>query len=141
MRHFAPSLLLVLAACPGKTPVDDSPPVDAATSTDGSSSVDAAVSVGCPLASPLGDLGMLAALKAQRCNVPNSGGTAKWYRLSALVPNTMDYVQLELWPGMGAYAGVAVTTGTQTIMGQDAGYNNCGVCGRALGDKMQASQK
>jgi hypothetical protein len=89
----------------------------------------------CPLATALGDLGSQMAWKANRCSVPGSGGTKKWYRLSAAVPGSAgDYIQLDLWPNLGAYTG-AVTTGEHAITGNETDYVNCGVCGRAVGDK------
>ena len=96
----------------------------------------------CPLTTALGDLGTQVAWKANRCNVPGSGGTKKWYRLSASVPGaTGDYIQLDLWPNLGAYGTGPVTTGEHTIAGNDTDYVNCGVCGRAVGDKGTAGVK
>jgi hypothetical protein len=89
--------------------------------------------------STIGDAGMVTAFKAQRCNVPG--------RRHAVAPAVSAAAQLdglhpaELWPNLGAYSGGVVTTGMYTIGGADAAYNTCGVCGRALGDKTQASQK
>jgi hypothetical protein len=82
----------------------------------------------------------LPAFKAQRCNVPGTSGTKKWFRLSAQLPGSQDFVQLELWPETGAYTG-AVTTGTFTIAGADLVYETCGVCGRGMGDKGDAAQR
>jgi len=131
-------VLLLVTGCPGPASSgDDQHTPDAAV--DGAAHLDAPVA-GCPLAMTMTDAGMIAAFKAQRCNVPGSGGTQKWYRLSAQLTTTGDYVQLELWPNLGAFTG-AVTTGTFTIGGNDAAYTTCGVCGRALGDKGQAAQK
>jgi hypothetical protein len=82
----------------------------------------------------------LPAFKAQRCNVPGTSGTKKWFRLSAQLPGSQDFVQLELWPETGAYSG-AVTTGTFTIAGADLVYETCGVCARGMGDKGDPAQK
>ena len=96
----------------------------------------------CPLAASMGDAGSLAAFKSQRCNVPGSMGTKKWYRLSAQVPGAPnDYVQLELWDGQGAFTGGTVRTGTFQITGAELAYGTCGVCLRAVGDKATAAAK
>src|SRR5262245_20852573 len=81
------------------------------------------------------DAGDLAALKAQRCNVPGSMGSKNWYRLSATLPGSTDVVQLELWPERGAFRGSAVRPGTFTIGGDDLSFATCGVCLRAMADK------
>ena len=136
MRSLACIVMFLLTACPGPAPSgDDQQTTDARVDTPADGAA-----VTCPLAASVADMGMVAAFKAQRCNVPGSGGTQKWYRLSAQLPTTGDYVQLELWPNLGAFTG-PVTTGTFTITGKDAAYTTCGVCGRALGDKGQTSQK
>ena len=142
MRAIACTSALLMTACPGSTPGgggDDVITADAATTVDAPSQTDAPQAV-CPLPPAISDAGTMVAFKSQRCNVPGTMGTQKWYRLSAQLPNSADYVQLELWPNTGAYTG-AVTTGTFTIGGADAVYDTCGVCGRALGDKAQAAQK
>ncbi len=144
MRALACIAALLATACPGSSLSgggDDTPTVDAAMSSIDapSESPDAAVT-GCPLADTIPDAGMIVAFKAQRCNVSGTMGTQKWYRLSAQLPGSGDYVQLELWPSTGAFTG-AVTTGTFTISGVDAVYDTCGVCGRALGDKAEQGQK
>jgi hypothetical protein len=92
--------------------------------------VDDAGEKSCPMA-PTADVGTVAASAAQRCNVPGSMGTRKWYRLAATLP-AGDIVQLELYDQAGAFAGGTVTTGTFPVE-PDAGA--CGVCLRALGDK------
>lgn len=144
MKRYALLILVLLAGCPGQTPGggDDMQTIDAASGNpDGQHQIDAPANVTCSLPSSIPDTGMLTAFKAQRCNVPMSQGLKKWYRLSALVPNsTNDYIQLDLWPETGGYTG-AVTTGSKTIGGGDAAYNTCGVCGRGRGDKTQASDK
>ena len=87
------------------------------------------------------DAGDLAALKAQRCNVPGTMGAKNWYRLSATLPGSTDVVQVELWPERGAFRGGPVHTGTFALTGDDLSYATCGVCVRALGDKGEASQR
>ncbi|HEY5934777.1 MAG TPA: hypothetical protein VIU61_09085 [Kofleriaceae bacterium] len=86
------------------------------------------------------DAGDLAALAAQRCNVPGSMGASNWYRLAATIPSSSHVVQLELWPNRGAFAGGLVTTGTFQIAGADLDFATCGLCLRALGDKGGANQ-
>jgi hypothetical protein len=96
----------------------------------------------CPLAAAMGDAGALSPLKSQRCSVPGTMGTKKWYRLSATLPGApTDIVQLELWDGQGAFAGGVVRTGTFQITGAELAYNTCGVCLRAAGDKGTANAK
>jgi hypothetical protein len=95
----------------------------------------------CALPETTPATGTLTATKAQRCNVPGSMGRAHWYRLSAVLPGTMSYVQLELWDGIGAFAGGVVRLGTFQIAGAEAAAGTCGVCVRGLGDKGGAAQK
>jgi hypothetical protein len=95
----------------------------------------------CTLESSIADLGQLTARKANYCNVPMSMGQRKWYRVSATVPGTDDVVQLELWAGVGAFAGGPVRTGMFTIAGDDAALATCGVCVRALGNKGTADEQ
>lgn len=134
MRTLLLGLLTIGAACTGGSPGggggDQGQPDAAVGTSDGS------MSATCPLPASSADLGNLSALKAQRCNVNGSMGTRKWYRLSATMSGG-DVVQLELWPGTGAFT-AAVTTGTFPI---ETGYNTCGICLRAVGDKGTATQK
>ncbi len=96
----------------------------------------------CPLPATMADAGDLTALKAQRCNVPGSMGAKKWFRLSATLPaGAADIVQLELWPGQGAFATTDILPGTYTITGADTADSTCGVCLRAIGDKNLPTQK
>lgn len=88
----------------------------------------------CP-AADAADVGDLAALKAQRCNVPSSMGAKNWYRLSATLPGTTNVVQVELWPERGSFRGGAVRPGTFQITGDDLSFATCGVCLRAMADK------
>jgi hypothetical protein len=81
------------------------------------------------------DTGELSAFKAQRCNVSGSMGAKNWYRLSAMLPDSSNYVQVELWPERGAFRGGPVRTGTFQITGDDAAFATCGVCLRAVADK------
>jgi len=81
------------------------------------------------------DAGDLAALQAQRCNVPGSMGARNWYRLSAMLPGGVDVVQVELWPDRGAFRGGPVQPGKYQLTGADLDYATCGVCLRALADK------
>lgn len=83
------------------------------------------------------DAGALTALFAQRCNVPNSMGERKWYRLAATLPGTTSVVQVELYDNAGPFAGGAVRAGT---FGVDADPVTCGVCVRALADKGGADE-
>jgi hypothetical protein len=92
----------------------------------------------CPLAMATADTGMLTAAKAQMCNVNGSGGTVHWYKLSAALPGSMSYVQVELWDNIGAFGGVAVHTGSFPI---DTDPATCGVCVRGLGNKGAAGAK
>lgn len=93
----------------------------------------------CPLAMTAADTGALAATKAQLCNVSGSMGALHWYRLAATMPGeAMDYLQVELYDQVGAFAGGAVHTGTFPI---DTDPNRCGVCVRGLGDKGTAGAK
>jgi hypothetical protein len=102
---------------------------------------DAAISAACSLPTTEGDAGSLAALAAQRCNVPGSQGSGHWWRLLGTLPSGgMDIVQLELWPNLGAFAGDVVKTGTFTITGDDANFTKCGVCVRAVGHHGAADQ-
>jgi len=103
---------------------------------DAAAGPDGAIANACGLPASMQDLGDLTALKAQRCNVNGSMGTQKWYRLSATLAETGDIVQLELWPGTGAFSGGAVRTGTFPV---DTDYATCGVCVRAVGDKGTAT--
>jgi hypothetical protein len=146
---FAGFVSIVVTACPASTPGSDDDTQAAqpdaggmgSGSGSGMGSGSASGADACPLATTLGDLGSQMAWKANRCNVPGSGGTKKWYRLSAAVPGSAgDYIQLDLWPNLGAYPG-AVTTGEHAIAGNDTDYVNCGVCGRAVGDKGAATVK
>jgi len=87
------------------------------------------------------DLGPLTAAKAEMCNISGSMGKAHWYKLAAALPGSMNYVQVDLWDGLGAFTGGLVRTGTFTITGKDADPNTCGVCVRGLGAKGATGQK
>lgn len=95
----------------------------------------------CPLPATTADAGDLAAVKAQQCNVPGTQGTKKWYRVAATLPGSMDYVQIELWDGRGAFSAGAVVTGTYQISGAELNPSTCGICVRGLGDKGTGTQK
>src|SRR5262249_55147926 len=96
----------------------------------------------CPLPGSQTDTGPLTAFKAQMCNVPMSGGAQHWYRLSAVLPSgPMNYIQLELWDGSGAFTGGTVHTGTFQLTGAELDYNQCGVCVRGIGDKGATNSK
>jgi hypothetical protein len=130
-------------ACAGKSPPGGNQPDAAQAPIDApiQMTIDAPVNI-CSLPATTPDTGALAATKAQRCNVPMSMGQKHWYRLAATLPSgAMDYVQLELWDNLGAFAGGTVATGTYQITGADASYGTCGVCVRGLGDKGMPSQK
>jgi hypothetical protein len=95
----------------------------------------------CSLPETTADAGNLTASKAQQCNVPGTQGTKKWYRVAAALPGSMDYVQIELWDGRGAFAAGAVAVGTYPLTGAELDPATCGVCVRGLGDKGAATQK
>jgi hypothetical protein len=81
------------------------------------------------------EAGELSALAAQRCNVPGTMGAKNWYRLSAMLPDGVDVVQVELWPDRGAFRGGSVQPGTYRLTGEDLDFATCGLCLRALGDQ------
>jgi len=87
------------------------------------------------------DAGDLAALKAQRCNVPSSMGSKNWYRLSAMLPGELNVVQIELWPERGTFRGGPVKPGVYQLTADDLSYATCGVCVRAMADKGMSSQR
>jgi hypothetical protein len=95
----------------------------------------------CSLPDTTAEAGTLTALKAQQCNVAGSQGTKKWYRVAATLPGSMDYVQIELWDGRGAFSAGAVATGTYQLTGAELDPATCGVCVRGLGDKGAATQQ
>ncbi|HET7500909.1 MAG TPA: hypothetical protein VFK02_07905 [Kofleriaceae bacterium] len=84
------------------------------------------------------DLGGLAANKAELCNVSGSMGKTHWYKLSAALPGSMDYVELDLYDQQGPFAGGAVHTGMFPV---DPSFTTCGVCVRGLGGKGTAAEK
>jgi hypothetical protein len=133
MRKVLLAALLVGCASPSsETGGDDAPTPDASETSQAT----------CPLPASMGDAGTLDALKSQRCNVPMSMGTRKWYRLSATLPGApADIVQLELWDGQGAFSGGTVRTGTFQLTGAELSYATCGICLRAVGDKGTADAK
>ena len=62
-----------------------------------------------------------------------------WYRAFATLPgSTMNYVQIELYDKLGAFAAGTVQTGTFPV---DTNPATCGVCVRGLGDKGAADAK
>lgn len=138
-KAFVLALVLVGCAAPSSdTGGDDGVTPDAPSMT----TPDGSPGATCPLAAAMGDAGSLSALKSQRCNVPGTMGTKKWYRLSATLPGApTDIVQLELWDGQGVFAGTTVKTGTYQITGAELAYGTCGVCLRAAGDKGTAGAK
>jgi hypothetical protein len=81
------------------------------------------------------EAGELSALAAQRCNVPSSMGSKNWYRLSAMLPDGDEVVQVELWPDRGAFRGGPVQPGTYQLTADDLDFATCGICLRALGDQ------
>ncbi len=106
---FAGFLFIVLTGCPaadstgGGDDTEQAQPDAGMGSGSGSGMGSGSGDNLCPLATALGDLGTQVAWKAQRCNVPGSGGLKKWYRLSAAIPGaTGDYIQLDLGPNLGA---------------------------------------
>ena len=95
----------------------------------------------CSLPGTTADAGALTASKAQQCNQSGSGGLKKWYRVMATLPDTMDYVQIELWDLRGAFSAGPVAVGSYQLTGADLDPNNCGICVRGLGDKGAGTQK
>ncbi|HEX2692013.1 MAG TPA: hypothetical protein VHN14_35635 [Kofleriaceae bacterium] len=95
----------------------------------------------CPMPMTQADTGPLAASKAQMCNVPGSMGKSHWYKLAAQLPDTIDYVQVELWDQHGVFAGGTVHPGMFTIAGAEADPTTCGVCVRGVGAKDATDQK
>ena len=87
------------------------------------------------------DSGALTASKAEMCNVSGSMGASHWYKLAAVLPGSMNYVQVELWDKQGVFAGGLVHPGTFTITGNEADYTKCGVCVRGLGAKGVTGQQ
>jgi hypothetical protein len=129
------ALSLLASACTsdGEDPPGnpDGPPAN----PDGPPVTDGPPAKVCALATTIADTGDLAALKTNQCNVPQSGGARKWYRISATVPGTTaDHLQVELWEGRGSVTG-AIAIGTYTVTAADQDPATCGVCIRAIGDK------
>ncbi len=60
---------------------------------------------------------------SQEANTDGSGD----YQYSGTLNTDIDYVDLELYAGEGAFSGNP-TTGTYTIAGDDAQYSTCGLC-------------
>jgi hypothetical protein len=111
-------------------------------SSDGDPAPDAPpVSRVCSLPETTADAGDLAVLKAQQCNVPGTQGTKKWYRVAATLAGSMDFVQIELWDGRGAFSAGTVVVGTYPITGAELNPATCGICVRGLGDKGAGTQK
>jgi hypothetical protein len=93
----------------------------------------------CPMPMATADAGALSAVKSQMCNYPGSMGQQHWYRLFATLPgSTTNYVQIELYDKIGAFAAGTVHTGTFPV---DTNPQSCGVCVRGLGDKGAADAK
>lgn len=87
----------------------------------------------CPMPMATADTGALSAAKTQMCNYPGSMGQQHWYRAFATLPGaTTNYVQVELYDQIGAFAGTTVHTGSFPV---DPDPASCGVCVRGLGDK------
>ena len=87
----------------------------------------------------MSDVGALSATHAELCNVPGSMGKSHWYKLAAMLPDSsMDFVQVELWDGAGAFMGGTVHTGTLPV---DTSFGSCGVCVRGMGAKGATDQK
>jgi hypothetical protein len=140
MRKILLSLLLIsgcMVGSNGEEAADDGTgddPQDPGPGPDPQSKV-------CSLPETTADAGDLTAAKAQQCNVPGSQGAKKWYRVAATLPGSMDYVQIELWDGRGAFSAGAVAVGTYPLTGAELDPATCGVCVRGLGDKGAATQK
>jgi hypothetical protein len=146
MRKILLSLLLITGCVVGNDASDGggdgNGDGDGDGSTDGGPTPDGMPqSRVCSLPEATANAGDLTASRAQQCNVPGTQGARKWYRVSATLPGSMDYVQIELWDGRGAFAGGAVAAGTYPITGAELDPATCGVCVRGLGDKGAATQK
>lgn len=124
-----------LVGCMAGAPNDPAGDDDGNTGSDmGSNGGSDQAACALPATSP--DAGSLAATAAQRCNQSGTQGTKHWYRLVAALPaGAMDFIQVELWDGSGAFTGGAVHTGTFPISGMETDYNTCGVCVRGIGHK------
>jgi hypothetical protein len=96
------------------------------------------VGVTCPLPATTPDTGPLAATKAELCNVSGSMGKQHWYKLSATLPGSMSYVEVDLYDQFGAFAGGPVHIGTFPV---DTAFATCGVCVRGLANKGVAGEK
>jgi hypothetical protein len=92
----------------------------------------------CPFPATTADTGAMVATKAELCNVPGSMGAQHWYKLSASIAGSMNYVEVNLYDKVGAFAGVAVHTGTFPV---ETAFGTCGVCVRGLADKGAATAK
>lgn len=102
---------------------------------------DTGVGGSCPMPAASTDAGALTASKAQMCNVSGSMGASHWYKLAAALPDSTNYVQVELWDNQGVFAGGPVHPGTFTISGNEADFTKCGVCVRGLGAKGVTGQQ
>src|SRR5437868_3642377 len=135
MRQFL-LIALVSAGCVGTSATGDDMSTDPGTPGNPGNPWDPGTAgKSCPIAATNADPGPLTASKAEMCNVSGSMGKSHWYKLAAALPGSMNYVQVDLWDGLGAFTGGLVHTGTFTITAKDADPNSCGVCVRGLGAK------
>src|SRR5262245_34034209 len=110
-------MVVLAGACAGPAPPDPGGTSPDAAQGSGSGS---GVPLMCPLPDSMPDTGPLTAFKAQMCNVNGTAGAQHWYRVSATLPSgAMDFVQLELWDGLGAFTGTTVAPGTYQITGAE----------------------
>ena len=128
-------MLCLLVGCT----VGQNLPADETDAGSGGSGGSGGESTACSLTSQTGPQ-TFAAVQAEECNVAGSMGAQHWYRGFGMLPGDMEYVQLELWDGRGAFSGTTVAAGSYTIGGSDASYTTCGVCVRGLGGKGEATQ-
>lgn len=138
-RHLAPSprLLLVvsLAAAAGGCGGDDDGGTDGGTAADAAFDYADAETVVCSEFAAL-DLGVLdpipAASAVQSANPmpPEGNPDAKVIDLTGTAANGQqpDLISIELWDGLGAFAGGDAATGTFTISGDDTKFVTCGIC-------------
>src|SRR5882724_13609760 len=135
MRHvWLIACVFVGVGCAG-SPSDPGAPDAGGGSGSGGGSQQAV----CPLPASTADTGALSASKAELCNVPGSMGKSHWYRVAATLPgSSVNYVEVDLYDGTGAFAGGTVKTGTFPV---DTSFASCGVCVRGLGDKAGTDQK
>ncbi|HVK78848.1 MAG TPA: hypothetical protein VM734_36360 [Kofleriaceae bacterium] len=135
MRLKVVAFAVLVPACivgdPTQDPPDVDPEVDAGTSPDPDPDP---VPAACGLAASIPDAGTIAPATAERRNQPGSMGAAKYHVAYATLPGSTDRVQIELWDGLGAFAGGVARAGTFPLTGAELSYDTCGVCVRAIAE-------